>query len=98
MHIISDPSLLSREQSRLIAAAAASRGVLKICIRSDTHGRAVCTKSETFCDPDDREVAAGYIRAVKELERVMLLRQAQLKGTFELTNFGWQISRKLAAC
>ncbi len=95
MHVISDPNLLSPEQTRLIVAAAANRGALEICIRSNTYGRAVCAKKEAFCDPEDREVATSYIEAVYELEKVLLLRQAQSKSKFELTNFGWQISRKL---
>ena len=95
MHVISDPSQLSDDQSTLISAAASNKGELQITIRSDTHGRAVCTKKDAFCDPEDREVAASYIRVVQELERLMLLRSGQSKGIFELTNFGWQISRKL---
>ena len=95
MHVITDPSLLSPDQQELIMAAAVSRGKLQICNRSNTYGRVVCTKSTAFSDAEDREVAQRYLRALRELERYLLLREAQVRETYELTNFGWQISRKL---
>jgi polyphosphate kinase 2 (PPK2 family) len=97
MHVITDPNQLSPEQQELIAAAATNRGTLQICNRSNTYGRAVCTKTETFSDAVDREVAQCYLREIRELERYLLLRQAHARETYELTNFGWQISRKLVA-
>jgi hypothetical protein len=97
MHVITDPSLLSPEQQELILAATANRGMLQICNRSNTHGRAVCTKSEIFSDADDREIAQRYLHAVRELEKYLLIRQAQTRDHYELTNCGWQISRKVVA-
>ena len=95
MHVITDPSLLSPDQQELVMAAATNRGKLQICNRSNTHGRAVCTKSSAFCAAEDREVAQRYLHALRDLERYLLLREAQARETYELTNFGWQISRKL---
>ena len=95
MHVITDPSQLSPAQQELIKAAAHNRGKMQICNRSNTHGRAICTKSTTFSDADNREVAQRYLRALRDLERTLLMRQAQARETYELTNFGWQISRKL---
>ena len=95
MHVITDPSLLSPDQQELVMAAATNRGKLQICNRNNTHGRAVCTKSFAFCAAEDREVAQRYLHALRDLERYLLLREAQARETYELTNFGWQISRKL---
>lgn len=97
MHVITDPSLLSPEQQELILAATANRGMLQICNRSNTYGRAVCTKSEIFSDADDREIAQRYLHEVRELEKYLLIRQAKTRDHYELTNFGWQISRKVVA-
>jgi len=97
MHLITDPSQLSPDQQELILAAAHHRGKLQICNRSNTHGRAVCTKSTAFSDAEDREVSQRYLRALRELERYLLLREADARESYELTNFGWQISRKLVA-
>jgi hypothetical protein len=97
MHVITDPSHLSHQQQELILAAAANRGMLQIANRSDTHGRAVCTRGEVFSDANDREVSQRYQQELKTLIQVLLVRQAQAKDFFELTNFGWRISRKVQA-
>ncbi len=97
MHVITDPNLLSPDQQELIMAAASHRGKLQICNRSFTHGRAVCAQTTAFSDAEDREVAGRYLNALRELERYLLLREANVRETYELTNFGWQISRKLVA-
>jgi hypothetical protein len=95
MNTVTDPSLLSPEQREMIAAAARNRGKLQVCVRAETHGPAVCGKTEKFFDPDDRDVAARYIERLRELERLLLMGQAERRGVYELTNFGWLISRKL---
>ncbi len=96
MHTIADPDELTREEVDLVAAAAGNRGRLAIEVRVDTHGRAVCAKDRKFFSPDDRAVAELYIQSVSRLEQLRLLRQAGGRNAFELTNFGWLISRKLA--
>jgi hypothetical protein len=92
---VADPHLLSPEERELIVAAAAGRGRLRICTRSDTHGRAVCTTDRTFADPADRSVAQRYIEGVRRLEQCLLLRQCGQRYSYELTNVGWQSSRAL---
>ena len=95
MHTVTDPSELSSEQLHLVAAAAENRGQISICVKADTKGRAARTKLERFFDPDDRSVAARYIDLLSELERLLLFRQAGGRDNYELTNFGWLVSRKL---
>jgi hypothetical protein len=98
MHTIAKPAELTGEESALLAAAAENRGRLNIEVRVETHGRAACTKVKKFFDPDDRSVAERYISAVCHLEQLRLVRQSGGRNAFELTNFGWLISRKLADC
>lgn len=86
---------LAPEQLELLGAASRNRGQMTIALRSDTHGRAVRTKKERFCDPDDPSVAARYIQAVSELKHLELVRQAGRSGNYELTNAGWLLSRKI---
>jgi hypothetical protein len=95
MNTVTDPSQLSAEQCELIAAASRNRGKLQIFVRAETHGPAVHGKTEKFFDPNDRDVAARYIDRLRELERLLLIGQAERRGVYELTNFGWLISRKL---
>jgi len=95
MNVISDPKSLSDEQRTLIAAAAKNGGRISIAVRSDTNGRAVRTKTERFFDPEDPAVAARYIEDLTELKRMLLLREAGRDRNYELTNFGWLLSRKV---
>ena len=92
---ISDPDKLTPEQQDIIVAAMEDRGRFQIATRSDTNGKAVRTKDERFFDPDDREHARRYLEAVRELERLLFVRESGKRDTYELTNFGWLIGRKL---
>lgn len=92
---INDPDLLSKEQQDIIVAAMGDRGRFEIASRADTRGKAVRTKDEKFFDADDKEVARTYIKTVKELERLLFVREQDKRDNFELTNFGWLIGRKL---
>lgn len=92
---ISDPDQLTAEQQAIIVAAMDDRGRFEIANRSDTRGKAVRTKTARFFDPDDPEVARSYIAVVKDLERLLFVREAGKRDQFELTNFGWLIGRKL---
>ena len=94
MHPISDPNSLSTEQLALIAAAAKDGGRISIAVRSDTKGRAARTKTETFFDSEDSTVAARYIEHLLELKRLMVFREVDRNGKYELTNVGWLLSRK----
>lgn len=92
--IVSDPGQLSVEQQELILGAMSNRGCLLVCTRSDTHSRAVRTKTRKFFDPDDPMVAARYIEAVKDLVRLSLV-TPRTREAYDLTNVGWQVGRKL---
>jgi len=92
---ISDPDQLSPEQQDIIVAAMDDQGRFEIAQRSDTRGKAVRTKHDKFFDPNDPEVARNYIATVKDLERLLFVREADDRGKYELTNFGWLIGRKL---
>ena len=92
---LNDPSKLTSQQQDIIVAAMEDRGRFEIANRSDTHGRAVCTKEERFFDPTDSEVARRYVDAVRELERLLFVRESGRRSQYELTNFGWLIGRKL---
>ncbi len=92
---INDPNQLTPEQQGIIVAAMENRGQFQISTRSDTKGKAVRTKEEKFYDPEDREFARRYIDAVRQLERLLFVREEGDRDRFELTNFGWLIGRKL---
>lgn len=96
MHAISDPEELNLEQRELISAAAENRGRLAVRTQASTQGRAVFGKHRTFFDVDDREFATRFVETLPTLEKLLLMRQAGGRGEYELTNFGWQISRKLS--
>ncbi len=92
---INDPNQLTPEQQDIIVAAMEDRGQFQIANRSDTKGKAVRTKEEKFFDPEDREFARRYVDAVRQLERLLFVREEGDRDKFELTNFGWLIGRKL---
>lgn len=92
---IDDPSKLTTEQQDIIVAAMEDQGRFQIASRADTRGKAVRTKTEKFFDADDPEVARSYIKSIKELERLLFVRECDKRDHFELTNFGWLIGRKL---
>ena len=91
---IKHPDQLSVEQQELLRGAMSNRGCLLVCTRSDTHGKAVRTRTQKFCDPDDPKVAARYIDAVKDLVRMSLV-TPRTREAYDLTNVGWHIGRKL---
>ena len=92
---ISDPNQLTPEQQDIIVAAMDDRGRFEVSTRSDTRGKAVRTKEAKFFDPNDPQVARKYIAVVKDLERLLFVREDGDRGKYELTNFGWLIGRKL---
>lgn len=93
---ISDPSRLTPEQQGIIVAAMEDQGRFQIATRSDTNGKAVRTKDQRFFDQHDRDVARRFVEAVRELERLLFVRECGRRHEYELTNFGWLIGRKLA--
>lgn len=95
MHTVIDVCELTTDEQDLLRAAASNQGELSIVVRADTRGRAVCAGRKKFFDPADRAVAQHYITLVARLKELLLVRDAKLRNSYELTNFGWQISRKL---
>lgn len=90
-----DVSSLSRIECELLRAAAANRGQLQVVMRSNTNGRAVVAGKKVFTDPADREVAQRYLAELPRLQEKQLARQSGSRNTYELTNAGWELSRKL---
>lgn len=95
MHTVTDPGELTSQQIDLIQAAAHNRGSLKICVRATTKGKAISGKDETFFDPQDPRVAESYLESLNQLVHLLLFQQRGRRANYELTNFGWQVSRKL---
>jgi len=97
MHSTFDTQTLSEEQRDVIRAAAAHREKVFIQRSSRTGGRAVCYgHHDAFFDRRDREVAQRYLEALHELVQLQILRSAGVSEHYELTNVGWEISRKLS--
>ena len=95
MHTIVDAGNLSEPEQQLIRAAVGNQGVLEIAMRAETHGRAVVAGRKKFFDPRDRAVAEQFISLVARLKAMELICEGPEKNSYELTNFGWQLSRKL---
>ena len=95
MHTIIDASNLSDQEQELIRAAVVNQGVLEIVTRAETRGRAICAGRKKFFDPTDRTVAEHYISLIARLKALELIHEAAAKNAYELTNFGWQLSRRL---
>jgi hypothetical protein len=95
MHLIPDASHLTSEEQELIRAATANQGVLEVVMRPEMHGWAVVTGKRKFFDPKDRSVANRYIALLVRLKELELIHEVAGKKAYELTNFGWQLSRKL---
>jgi hypothetical protein len=95
MHTIVEASNLTVAEQDLIRAAVVNQGVLEVVTRSETHGRAIVAGRKKFFDPKDRAVAEQYILLLVHLKAMELIHEAANKNAYELTNFGWQLSRKL---
>lgn len=95
MHTIVEVENLSTEEQELVRAAVLNQGVLEIATRAETHGRAIVAGRKKFFDPRDRTVAEKYISLLANLKAMELIHEAANKNAYELTNFGWQLSRKL---
>ncbi len=95
MHVIADANELTIAEQELIKAAVGNQGILEIAIRAETHGRAVIAGRKKFFDPKDRSVAEHYISLLARLKELELIHMVAGKKSYELTNFGWQLSRRL---
>jgi hypothetical protein len=95
MHTVVDAHNLTDAEQDLIRAAVGNQGVLEVAMRAETHGWAVTAGRKKFFDPRDRSVAEHYISLLARLKDMELIHEATNKKAYELTNFGWQLSRKL---
>jgi hypothetical protein len=95
MHSIADVQSLSEAERSLIRGAVANQGVLEVVTRAETRGRAVVAGRKKFFDPKDRSVAEHYISLMARLKEMELIQEVANKKAYELTNFGWELSRKL---
>ncbi len=95
MHTIVEAGNLTEAEQDLIRAAVVNQGLLEVATRSETHGRAVVAGRKKFFDPKDRSVAEHYVSLLARLKSMELIHEAASKNAYELTNFGWQLSRKL---
>lgn len=95
MHTVATPESLDAQERAVIEAAAKNRGIVEIVSRSTTRGIAVCANKTELYDPDDSSYAQACLDALPRLVEYLLLRQDGRPTRFELTNFGWEISRKL---
>lgn len=95
MHTLVGIENLSPSQRAILAATAANRGKIKVAMRIDAHGWVAIAGRTVFADPQSREVAEEHLQAVTELQEMQLLRAAGRRGEYELTNIGWEMSRKL---
>jgi hypothetical protein len=96
MHSIVDAHELTSAEQDLICAAVGNHGVLEIVTRAETYGRAIVAGRKRFFDPKDRSVAAQYISLLARLKELELIHEVAGRQAYELTNFGWQLSRNLA--
>lgn len=97
VHTIATPESLSPAQQDVVRIAGRNGGKIEISSRSDTHGPAVRSGKEKLYNPQDPTYAHHCCDAVPALIELQLLRTGSLPKHFELTNFGWQISRKLTS-
>lgn len=95
MHSLKAPESLTPEEQAVLELAAQNRGGLEIANRSDTRGLAVRGGKHKLYDPQDMDYAKKCCDAVPRLVEWQLLRSANKPRHYELTNFGWQLSRKL---
>ncbi len=97
MHTIEHPETLPAEEQAIVQMAAKNRGVFEIASRSDTKGPAVRSGNDKLFDAADAAYAMRCCEAIPRLIELQLARQAGGPRRFELTNFGWQLSRNLTA-
>ncbi len=95
MHTLTAPESLSQEEQDVLELAAQNRGCLEIASRSDTRGAAVRSGKHKLYNPQDPDYAKNCCEAVSQLVELQLLRSGTKTKHYELTNFGWQLSRKL---
>ncbi len=94
MHTAAPETLRPAEQD-VLRVAGRNGGKVEISNRSDTRGPAVRAGKDKLYDQHDPTYAQNCCEAVSTLIELQLLRTGVEPKHYELTNFGWQISRKL---
>lgn len=97
MHTLETSDTFSAEEQAVVQMAAKNRGVFEIANRSDTKGPAVRSGNDKLFDAANSSYAMQCCEAIPRLIELQLVRQAGSPKRFELTNFGWQLSRNLTA-
>jgi hypothetical protein len=97
MHTIDHPETLPAEQQAIVQLAAKHRGVFEVMTKPDTRGPAIRSGNDKLFDPGDATYARRCCDAIPRLVELQLFRQSGNPKRFELTNYGWQISRHLTA-
>lgn len=97
MHTICAPESLEPAEQAVVAFAAENRGAIEVANRSDTRGPAVRCGRLKLYDPQDPSYAKQCCESIRRLVELQLLRESGKPKHYELTNFGWQLSRKLTA-
>lgn len=95
MHTIAAPESLKPEEQDVITVAGRNGGKIEVANRSDTRGPAVRAGKDKLYSPHDRQYAERCCAAITHLVELQLLRPGTLPKHYELTNFGWQLSRAL---
>jgi len=95
MHSKVDVGHLTAEEQELVRAAAQNRGCLEVVMRPSLRGWAVVAGQKKFVDLNDPAVAQHYISLLVHLKELELIHEMASTKAYELTNFGWQFSRKL---
>jgi len=95
MHTLAAPESLKPEEQDVVELAARNGGKLEIASRSDTRGPAVRAGKHKLYNQQDPTYSKRCCEAISPLVELQLLRAAGGPKQYELTNFGWQLSRKL---
>ncbi len=95
MHTVVAPETLQPAEQDILRIAGRNGGKVEISNRSDTRGAAVRAGKEKLYDPQDPTYAQNCCESISTLIELQLLRSGEVPKHYELTNFGWQISRKL---
>ena len=83
MHTMVEVDNLTAAEQELIRAAVGNQGLLEVVNRIECRGRAIVAGKKK------------YLALVPRLQAMALIQLAADKKGYELTNVGWQFSRKL---
>ena len=96
MHSIPDTESLQPEEQEVVEAAAANRGSFQIVTRPETRGPVIQAGQKKLFQKDQPAFAKRCCESVSRLIELQLVRETGGQKRYELTNFGWQLSRKLS--